>query len=31
MTAMDATKMCADRIETDVALARRLLAEQFPQ
>jgi aminoglycoside phosphotransferase (APT) family kinase protein len=31
MTAMGATKMHADEIETDVALARRLLAEQFPQ
>ena len=31
MTAMDATKMHADEIETDVALVRRLLAGQFPQ
>ncbi|HEY8827378.1 MAG TPA: aminoglycoside phosphotransferase family protein [Jatrophihabitantaceae bacterium] len=28
---MDATKMHADEIETDVALVRRLLAGQFPQ
>jgi len=31
MTAMDATKMHAGEIETDVALVRRLLAGQFPQ
>jgi len=31
MTAMDATKMHADEIETDVALVRRLLTGQFPQ
>lgn len=31
MTAMGATKMHADEIETDVALVRRLLAGQFPQ
>jgi aminoglycoside phosphotransferase (APT) family kinase protein len=30
MTAMRATKMHADEIETDVALVRRLLAAQFP-
>ena len=28
---MGATKMHADEIETDAALARRLLAGQFPQ
>jgi aminoglycoside phosphotransferase (APT) family kinase protein len=31
MTAMGATKMHADEIETDVGLVRRLLAGQFPQ
>jgi aminoglycoside phosphotransferase (APT) family kinase protein len=31
MTAMGATKMHADEIETDVALVRRLLTAQFPQ
>jgi aminoglycoside phosphotransferase (APT) family kinase protein len=31
MTAMGAIKMHADEVETDVALVRRLLAEQFPQ
>jgi aminoglycoside phosphotransferase (APT) family kinase protein len=31
MTAMSATKMHADEIETDVALVRRLLAGQFPR
>ena len=31
MTAMSATKMHPDEIETDVTLVRRLLAEQFPQ
>jgi hypothetical protein len=31
MTAMGATKMHADEIETDVALVRRLLAGQFPR
>ena len=31
MTAMGATKMHADEIETDIELVRRLLAGQFPQ
>jgi hypothetical protein len=30
MTAMGATEMHADKIETDAALVRRLLARQFP-
>lgn len=31
MTAMSATKMHPDEIETDVTLVRRLIAGQFPQ
>jgi aminoglycoside phosphotransferase (APT) family kinase protein len=31
MTAMGATRMHADEIETDAALVRRMLAGQFPQ
>ena len=31
LEAMAAPKMHADEIDTDVALVRRLLAEQFPQ